>query len=271
MPTTIDRLTLVALAAFAYVLATALHEHGGHALACVLLGSRPSALGAFYVSCEDARLAGWAIRAVALAGPVMSLLTGVICFSLMGRLADRPGALFYFLWLLGTVGLLSAAGYPLFSGFSGVGDLGLTADGALSGAEPEWLWRVALIVLGVVAYIAAVRVSLRRIVPALPGSGGERREIGRKLALWSYCTGVAVCGAIGLLNPIGIEIVVGSALAATAGGTSGLLWMMRRFNPERSTARAPLAIPRDWHWIVAALIFVVYYAAIFGPTWKPMH
>jgi hypothetical protein len=49
-----DKLTLIAVSAIAYILAVALHEHLGHATACVLLGSHPLELGAFYVNCDGA-------------------------------------------------------------------------------------------------------------------------------------------------------------------------------------------------------------------------
>lgn len=76
-----DLPTLVAVSALAYVAAVALHEHLGHAGACVLLGSHPKELGAFYVDCDPRGLGSGAVRAVALAGPCVSLLTGLVCFS----------------------------------------------------------------------------------------------------------------------------------------------------------------------------------------------
>ena len=40
---------------------------------------------------------------------------------------------------------MTAAGYLLFSGFTGLGDFGTSRDGALYLAQPEWLWRLALV------------------------------------------------------------------------------------------------------------------------------
>ncbi|HKI44460.1 MAG TPA: hypothetical protein VKA08_03905 [Balneolales bacterium] len=34
----------------------------------------------------------------------------------------------YFVWLLGSIGLMSATGYLLFSGISGIGDFGTTPE-----------------------------------------------------------------------------------------------------------------------------------------------
>ncbi len=69
----VDLLTLIALSAFSFMLATALHEHGGHVMACALLGRHIKELGAFYVDCGTESLSGLGNRLVALAGPLMSL------------------------------------------------------------------------------------------------------------------------------------------------------------------------------------------------------
>jgi hypothetical protein len=93
--------------------AVALHEHLGHAATCALLGSRATQMGAFYVECNDTRLSSLRIRLVALAGPVVTLMTGAASLLLLRRLRNQTSAGWYFTWLLGTLGLMSAAGYPL--------------------------------------------------------------------------------------------------------------------------------------------------------------
>lgn len=80
-----DRLTLIALSALAYIVAVALQEHLGHATACAFLGSHPTELGAFYIECDDARLTSFGIRLVALAGPLVSLVLGLVCLPLAAR------------------------------------------------------------------------------------------------------------------------------------------------------------------------------------------
>ena len=47
-----DKLTLMAISCLAYIIAVALHEHAGHSFACVLLGSHPTEMGAFYAECD---------------------------------------------------------------------------------------------------------------------------------------------------------------------------------------------------------------------------
>jgi hypothetical protein len=265
-----DRPTLIAISALAYVLATALHEHLGHTGACLALGGFPRGLGAYYVDCDDARLSALGVRLVALAGPCVSILTGVACLALLRR--RRPGqaaAPSYFLWLLGAVGLMDAAGYLLFSGASGQGDLGTTRDGALYGAAPEWLWRAALFALGALSYLAVTRLAVRALEPYAGGADGRRIATARRVALISYLTGGAVAIVIGLFNPHGIVIVVMSAIASSLGGTVGLLFMMGWLERRRAVPGPGLYFGRSWAWILTGALVTLAYGALFGPTLHP--
>lgn len=264
-----DRLTLVAISSMAYVLAVALHEHLGHASVCVLLGSHPVELGAFYVNCDNARLSAASIRAVALAGPLLSLLTGVISFLLLPRLPRGAATGYYFVWLLGSIGLMSAAGYPLFSGISGVGDLSLTSGGAFYGAQPQWLWHCLLTAFGFACYWFVVWLSVRTIEPRLSGSGDARIRSMRLTGLTSYASGAAAYLAIGVLNPYGLQIVLLSVLPASLGGTSGLAWMTRLMDPSRTSSGPGLYFPRNWYWIGVSVAVTLAYALILGPTLRP--
>ena len=131
MPTTPhpDRLTLIAISALAYLVAVGLHEHLGHTAACIMLGSHPIEVGAFYVDCDYTGMSDTSIRLVALAGPVVSLVTGIVSFLVLSRVPLRMSAAAYFVWLLGSIGFMSATGYLLFSGISGIGDFGIGRDG----------------------------------------------------------------------------------------------------------------------------------------------
>jgi hypothetical protein len=264
-----DRLTLIAISALAYVVGVALHEHVGHALACVALGSHPTELGAYYINCDDARLSSLSVRLVELAGPFVSVMTGVVCFALLKRLPRLTSASFYFLWLLGALGLMDAAGYALFSGASGQGDLGTTSEGALQGATPEWLWRVGLFLVGVVTYRWVMRIAVAAIEPRVSGTGDERVRCARLTALTSYLTGGAVAVLIGLLNPQGIVIVVLSSIASSLGGTIGLLFMMQWLKRQPDVLGPGLYFARSWSWITVAVVVTVAYAAVFGPTLRP--
>jgi hypothetical protein len=265
-----DTPTLVSVSALAYVLAVAIHEHGGHAVACVLMGSHPKELGAFYVECDSGALTGFGMRVVALAGPVASLLTGVIAFLAVRRIPPGASLPYYFTWLLGAIGLMSAAGYPLFSGVSGLGDLGTTRDGAFFGATPEVAWRIGLTLAGFAAYSAVARYMCRTIAPCAGRIGGRAIAIVRRATLVSYLAGAAVYFAIGALNPMGWTILLMSVLPSSLGGTSALLWMWPIYRRRRPTLAdgEGIRFARNPVGIGASVIVVLAYAVVFGPTWR---
>ncbi|MEK6752644.1 MAG: hypothetical protein AABZ00_10305 [Chloroflexota bacterium] len=261
-----DLLTLIALSAFSFILATALHEHGGHALACALVGGNIKELGAFYVDCDPATISGMANRFVAFAGPLISLITGIIGMYFLNRTSKTNSQLKYFLWHFGTVNLMTATGYLLFSGISGLGDFGTGESGMFFQAQPEWLYRVILTVLGLGSYLWVILVSLRKMDSFIGGEGMERVNRAQMLSLASYLTGGIVSVLIGLLNPYGIIIVLISSFASSMGGTSGLAWMMQLLDRKKTTGDEPFVMQRSWAWIGGSIAFLVIYAIMFGPT-----
>ena len=261
-----DFLTVIALSAFSFILATALHEHGGHALACVALGGHVTELGAFYVDFDPASLSALGNRLVALAGPIASLLPGIVAFSFLGAVSNAVTRLKYLIWHFGTVNLMLAAGYMLFSGVSGLGDFGTGEYGVFFQGQPELLYRVVLSVLGLGAYLVVIRAALRKMDSFIGGDGSERVGRAQMLSLVSYLTGGVVAVLIGFLNPYGIVIVLVSSLASSMGGTSGLAWMMQLLDRKKATGAVPFVLGRSWAWISASAAFLLAYAAVLGPT-----
>ncbi len=156
-----NKLTLISVSCLAGILAVALHEHAGHTLACFLLGGHPNEMGAFYVDCDyRATMSSLGIRIVALAGPFVSLCTGVAGFRIYCKVCPHSTLawLVFHIRLIGSLGLMSASGYLLFSGVSGIGDLGVTRDGAFHDIAPEWLWRLVLTATGAVTYLHRARL-----------------------------------------------------------------------------------------------------------------
>ncbi len=261
-----DRLTLIAISALAYVSATALHEHLGHTLACILLGSHPTAVGAFYVICDYTGMSDLSIRLVALAGPLVSFLLGLVSFLILRHRPPHANTAYYFVWLVGSIGWMTATGYLLFSGITGIGDLGVTRDGVFYRAAPELLWRILLSLAGLLSYTYVVFIAVRTIDPRLRGEGRPRIRYARGMALTSYLTGICVSIGIGLFNPLGLGIVLESAAAASLGATSGLLWMMEWLDRKRQVPAPGLTFERSWGWIVAGGLVTILYAIVLGPT-----
>jgi hypothetical protein len=268
-PPTPDRLTLIAISTLAYIAAVGLHEHLGHTTACILLGSHPIEVGAFYVNCDYSGLSDLRIQLVTLAGPLVSLLIGIISFLGLRLRPPRSNSAFYFVWLLGTVGLMAATGYLLFSGVSGIGDFGSTRDGAFYQATPEWFWRLVLTLAGMASYYLVIYISVRMIDPHIAGEGRTRIRFASLLALMSYLTGAMVSILTGLLNPHGLIIVLISSAASSLGATSGLLWMMQLLDRKRVIPPPGLVFQRSWVWIGLGVVVTTVYALVLGPTIRP--
>lgn len=252
-----DMLTLVAIAALVYVIAVFFHELGGHGGACVALGGHPRALGAYYFDCDDSNLSSVQVRLIAAAGNTVNLMMAALALPLVKRVSSWYASWFW--WLLFTVSVLDWSGYFLFSGVSGIGDWGGDAGAVFFGVAPQWVWRAALALGGGGLYFACAVMAarqLRHIVHA--------RSDARRITLIAYLAGGLLALLVGLLNPIGLVIVLGSALASTLGGTSGLLWLSGMI--PRGAALSSRQLGRSWGWIIAGLVVTLLFAIVLGPS-----
>jgi hypothetical protein len=258
--------TLVAIAAFSAILATMLHEHGGHALACVSLGGHLKELGAFYIECRPDSLTSRDQRIVTFSGPLASFLWGLIAMFCFGRVYRNNSQLKFFVWHFMTINLLMPAGYLLFSGVSNIGDFGLAENGVFYQAQPAWLIRVGLAATGAAAYFGVMRFSSRKMDTFIGGEKQERVDRAQSLSLIAWLAGGVAGLLIGFLNPHGIIIVLISSLASLIGGTSGMAWMMQMLDRKKVTGAEPFVLQRSWAWIAASAVFLAFYAAVLGPT-----
>jgi hypothetical protein len=257
----IDRVTLVAIAIVAYALANVLHEGLGHGGMCAAVGGRLEALSAVHAECSTEGEGRLASALVMAAGTLANLLVGAVAWLLLRREA-RVTSWRYFLWLFMTVNLLHATGYWLFSGVANVGDWAQI----VAGLEPRWPYRVLLAILGGGGYRWAVVVGLRTLSP-LVGDGADRLRRARTLALIPYLSGGVLYVAAGAFNPVSPRLVLISGAAASFGGASALAWMTDLLRqPRYPVARgAPLAIGRSTGWIIVAAITGLVFIAILGP------
>lgn len=188
----------------------------------------------------------------------------------MRHLPRAHAAGYYFVWLLGGLGLMSGTGYLLFSGFSGLGDLGMEPDGALRGATPQWLWRLGLIAVGARTYLSVVRYLRRRLTAQLPSDRAEQLALARRVSRISYLTGALAYLFIGAFNPHGFDIVVLSVLPSSLGASCGLLWMWssRRAAPAPAPhcAGPGLYFARSRGWLAVAAALTLAYGVLLGPS-----
>lgn len=261
-PGRVDLLTVAAIVAAIGTLSTQLHEFGGHGGACVALGNRLLTWGAFYVDCDTHAAPHWMAQAVAAAGSTANLIAALLAY-LWFRVTPPAKPLTRFAtWFAFALNGMVWAGYFAYSGVSGIGDWG--ADGVFSGVANWQLWRIGLALGGILLYWLWVRLWVGAL-----GDMTGRDEAGRKQALRmssiAYWTNGVIAMAIGVLNPIGIFILLASAAASSFGGASGFLWGPRYLRAGPA-ALQPLVLARSWAWIVFAVTLVVAVALILGPS-----
>lgn len=248
-----DLPTICAISAIAGMLCNMLHEGVGHGLTALLTGAHSGVLTTVaWSSAFDSRLVE--------AGGTLVNLAAVLVFWLALRSARSASiAVRYFLLIACAFNLFTGTGYFFFSGVTDFGDWAQV----ISGLNPHWLWRILLIVAGAASYFAAVLIVGAGLV-RYAGVPREHQRRLRRLTLVPYVTAIALAVIPALLNPLGIQLLWQSALPATAGGQSGLLWL-QYYIPRRTTPRveAP-AIPRRYSWIVSAAALAIFFIAVLG-------
>lgn len=260
-PESIDTLTVIAIAALAYPIANVVHEGLGHGTVALLLGARPTMFNAIFFSYDESSVSATAQRLISAAGSVANLLFGAL--SLVLAQGARSPRLRYFAWLFAAVNLLSAFGYLIYSGVSGIGDWARVVHGW----EPAWLWRAGLAIVGVALYfLLAPRILMPPLEPFLGRDPAMREARARRLSLVPYLVGGASLVLAGLLNPLGMKFVLISAVAASLGGTSLLAWYPALPRPPAAgTPDAPLAIDRSRAWIGGAVAVLLVFVLVLGP------
>jgi hypothetical protein len=260
----LDILTLIAIAICVYTLADIFHEGLGHGLAYVLLGGKAVNISSTACDCVADGLSRAALRVVAAAGPLMNLALSVIFWIALRTFRKLEVSLRYFIWLFMTFNGLVFAGYLAVPTLFGFGDW----FDFIQGLSPEWLWRAALIGIGVILYFGAAYVAVHEFEFMQSRTASERRGRAWTLNLVPYLSGgIAFCVS-GLFNPVGPILILISAAAASFGGASGLIWMSpwsAGKAPDVHTPQSPAAITRNWWWITAGLIALIFLIAVLGP------
>jgi len=246
-----DWLTIVAIAAVAFVTADLSHEGLGHGIAAYLVGARRIVLSYTYLSSDIQS------RMISVAGPAVNLLEGFAAlFCLRRWRMGSTATLFTFLLVM--FNLLDAAAYLVYSGVLNSGDLAVV----IAGIQQSQIIRLGMDLGGLVLYGAFVFLGAREL-PFFQAPHAPMTNI-------SYVTPIAINTAAALLNPLGLKYFLISALPATLGANAGLLAMPRL--AVRNAARGgTLAIRRSYAWICVGLVTTALFVFVVGPgiAFKP--
>jgi hypothetical protein len=195
---------------------------------------------------------------------MMNFVLSILFWILLRTFRKLEASIRYFTWLFMTFNGLAFAGYLAVPTLLGFGDW----FDFIQGLSPEWLWRVSLIVIGVILYFGVAYVAVHEFEFLQTRDPSERRGRAWILNLVPYLSGgIALCIS-GLFNPVGPELILISAAAASFGGASGLIWMSpwsAGKAPDANTPPLPATIKRNWWWILAGLIALIFLIFVLGP------
>lgn len=248
-----DWLTVCAISVLAGMLGNVLHEGVGHAAMALLTGAKSGVLSTVaWSSAQDSRL-------VAAGGTLANLAAALIFWIALRNARNASARLRFFLLISLAFNLFDGTGYFLFSGFTDFGDWAAV----IAGLPVHWLWRLLLVVGGIVSYFGAVIVVGSALVRYIGVPRSESRRL-TKLTLLPYLTSIFLGCAGGLLNPIGLQLMWQSALPATAGGHSGFLWLKHYIPKGIVPQRSSDAIGRSYAWIAVAVALSIPFIFVLG-------
>jgi len=266
MPVRNDWVTVIAVAALTYALASVVHEGLGHGGACLIVGGIPRELSSMDFDCDLYGLGASAEKIVAAGGTIANLIFGLGALALYRRIPVTSTPLGrFFVWLFAAVNLMQGTGYFLFSGIGGIGDWAVVIEGL----EPPWIWRAILALSGTGLYFVTTNYLFNALGPFTGAARPERYRRALQLATVSYIAGGALSLLAGFRNPAGVALVAISGAAASLGGTSGLAWgpQMLRGTPTASVdppAIEPQVIVRSWTVIAIAAAASAVFILILG-------
>jgi hypothetical protein len=244
---------VIAISIIAAMCTNILHEGVGHGCIALLTGAHSGLLTTVAWSSDfDSRL-------VAAGGTLVNLAAGALLWMALRGLKNANVSLRYFLLLAFAFNLFAGTGYFLFSGFTNFGDWAAV----ISPMNPHWLWRVLLVCVGLISYFAAVLVVGIGLVRYVGIPLDQQQRLFR-LVWVPYVSAILLVGWAGLLNPIGSRLVWQSALPATAGAYSGLLWLRYYIPKKNQPLRIADGIRRDYVWILFATIAAIFFVAVLG-------
>lgn len=249
-----DLPTVCAISLLAGILGNVLHEGLGHAATALLTGAKSGVLSTVAWSSNfDSRL-------VAAGGTVANLAAALVLWIALRSARSASVRLRFFLLIGLAFNLFDGTGYFLFSGITDFGDWAVV----IAGLPAHWLWRALLVAVGAASYFWAALVVGSGLVRYLGVPRNEPRRL-RKLTFLPYFTSVLLASAGAFLNPAGIRLLWQSALPATAGGHSGLLWLTYYIPRGTVPVERSGGIDRNYTWISAALALSAAFLAVFGP------
>ena len=247
-----DTVTVCAISLLAVMIADVVHEAIGHGALALLLGAKSGVLSTVaWSSTFDSRL-------VAAGGTLANLAAGAVFWFVLRKAKNSSSETRFFLLMSLAFNLFDGTGYFFFSGVTNFGDWARV----IAETHPHWLWRTALLVVGIAAYYGAVLLVGIGFAREFGVSPDDARL--SRLTVLPYVSAIVLVGVSGLFNPVGIFLVWQSALPATAGAYCGLLWFRHYVPKGVAPERRAQNLVRSPAWISVAVISSLVFIGVLG-------
>jgi hypothetical protein len=257
-----DRFTLAALGVLAFAVADVGHEGLGHGLATLAVGGKAVFLSTCYFT-SDGIYSKW----IPAAGGLANLCLGAGSLIALRYFPPRNARLRYFLVLVAAFNLFFAFGYPAYSGVARFGDWAAV----ISGLQPQWLWRVLLVVISVAGYYASMVLLARAITPFAATAGTSHVKVVdknrlRRITLIPYISALVLAVLAGALNPGGWRTMLTAGLPAAA-ASFGFTQLDHLIAPVSGVPSQEFILPlkRSPLWIAAASVVLIVFVGLLGP------
>ncbi len=242
--------TIAAVGLLAYASADIGHHALGHGAACLAGGGRIVSLSSIFVDCT---VIGTAID---LSGPLANLLLGLCALVAVRALKRASAAAQLFCILVAAFNLLWFAMQLVFSTATGTDDWAW----ALHEFHVTGVLRAALIIIGVLAYLATVRITAAELLTY------ARPRARVSMIIWIvWLTAGALACATAALDQHTLVALLRHAAPQSLLNSIGLLFVPGLAAKRASSSGARPALDLAISWIVAALIVGAASILFLGP------
>jgi hypothetical protein len=263
----IDLVTLIAISITAWSLANILHEVIGHAGSAALLGIPVRAVSTttMYIEWDQIRSAG-EDRIINAAGVGMNLLSGIIALLYLRSIKVTHSATRYFLWLFSTISFTIVTMNLISASLIGEGDWAVF----IREFERREIWKVGIIVVGIILAIPGYILPLRLWMPDLKGN----RKALLKITVIPVITIIVVQSLSLVGSPFSsLPPENNHLIASVFAYFHFVLWVILVNvlpKPRSKTLVESIHLPRSNVYLGIGLLIGIFFIAVLGPGLGPL-
>ncbi len=255
----IDRLTVVAIAFIAYSSANIAHEIIGHCGMALVVGTKCTIISSTYIPLATFPPT-WKYNIIVVAGCTGNFVVAFISLVLLRRTGMANPALRSLLWLMMAVNLFLPSAYIAVAPIIRFGDSYIL----IQNLPGQIFWRLAVSLVGAAVLGTSFWVC-RKELGKLIGIGGRAgRAIAWELIGTAYIAGGVITVTSALFSQLAAKIAQLEAAGGTFGLTIWLLLLPLTMPRTGMSERSPLTIVRSIGWILAGALTALIFVGVLG-------